>query len=46
MDSSLPEKARIRAEHLREEIDRHTYLYYALNEPEISDAAFDSLMRE
>ncbi|MDR1014504.1 MAG: NAD-dependent DNA ligase LigA [Coriobacteriales bacterium] len=38
--------ARIRAERLRGEIDHHTYLYYALDEPQISDAAFDSLMRE
>lgn len=31
---------------LREEIEHHTYQYYALDAPEISDAAFDSLMRE
>lgn len=31
---------------LREEIEHHTYLYYALDAPTISDAAFDSLMRE
>lgn len=31
---------------LRREIEHHTYLYYALDAPEISDAAFDSLMRE
>ncbi|MDO4290464.1 MAG: NAD-dependent DNA ligase LigA [Eggerthellaceae bacterium] len=35
-----------RAEALRREIEHHTYLYYALDAPEISDAAFDSLMRE
>lgn len=35
-----------RIEQLREEIEHHTYLYYAKDEPEISDAAFDSLMRE
>ena len=35
-----------RAEQLRREIEHHTYLYYALDAPEISDAAFDSLMRE
>jgi DNA ligase (NAD+) len=40
------EDVRARAEHLRQEIDYHTYRYYALDEPEISDAAFDSLMRE
>lgn len=37
-------KARIDA--LRQEIEHHTYLYYAKDAPEISDAAFDSLMRE
>jgi len=31
-------------ERLREEIRRHEYLYYVLDEPEISDAAFDRLM--
>ncbi len=35
-----------RAAALRKEIEHHTYLYYALDKPEISDAAFDSLMRE
>ena len=31
---------------LRKEIDHHTYLYYVKDAPEISDGAFDSLMRE
>ena len=31
---------------LRDEIRRHEYLYYVLDEPEISDAAFDRLMTE
>ena len=30
---------------LREEIRRHEYLYYVLDQPEISDAEFDELMR-
>lgn len=38
--------ARSRIEKLRREIEHHTYQYYALDSPEISDAAFDSLMRE
>jgi len=29
---------------LREEIRRHEYLYYVLDDPEVSDAAFDRLM--
>lgn len=35
-----------RAEALRREIEHHSYQYYALDSPTISDAAFDSLMRE
>ena len=35
-----------RIEQLRREIEHHTYLYYAKDAPEISDGAFDSLMRE
>lgn len=31
---------------LRREIEHHSYLYYAQDAPEISDAAFDSLMVE
>lgn len=44
-DTDVPSiKERIDA--LRKEIDHHSYLYYALDEPSISDGAFDSLMRE
>ena len=35
-----------RVEALRREIEHHSYQYYALDAPTISDAAFDSLMRE
>ena len=35
-----------RIEALRKEIEHHTYLYYAKDAPEISDFAYDSLMRE
>ena len=35
-----------RVQALRDEIEHHTYQYYALDAPEISDSAFDSLMRE
>ena len=35
-----------RVEALRREIEHHSYLYYALDAPVLSDAAFDSLMRE
>ncbi len=33
-----------RAEELRREIERHNYLYYVLDAPEISDAEFDALV--
>lgn len=35
-----------RAEELRKEIERHEYLYYVLDSPEVTDAEFDALMRE
>ncbi|UCG10020.1 MAG: NAD-dependent DNA ligase LigA [Dehalococcoidia bacterium] len=35
-----------RVEKLRAEINRHNYLYYVLDSPEISDAEYDDLMRE
>ncbi len=35
-----------RAAALRREIDHHAYRYYALDAPEISDAAYDALVRE
>jgi len=43
---SVPREARRRAGALREEIDRHNYLYYGLDAPEISDAEYDALFRE
>ena len=41
-------RARIapRMEELRDEIRRHEYLYYVLDKPRVSDAAFDKLMNE
>lgn len=41
-----PEGAAKRAEKLREEIRRHEHLYYVMDAPEISDAAFDKLVNE
>ncbi|MCX7911841.1 MAG: NAD-dependent DNA ligase LigA [Dehalococcoidales bacterium] len=40
------EAIRERIEKLRAEINRHNYLYYVLDSPEISDAEYDELMRE
>jgi DNA ligase (NAD+) len=53
MDSSPLKKGRMvtetlkkRAEKLREEIEYHNYRYYVLDDPEISDAQYDRLMRD
>ena len=35
-----------RVEKLRRELDRHSHLYYVLDQPEISDAEFDRSMEE
>ncbi len=35
-----------RAEQLRAELRRHEHLYYVLDAPEITDAAYDALMNE
>ena len=44
--SLFDDDTRQRIEALRAEIEHHTYLYYVKDAPEISDGAFDSLMRE
>src|SRR5512135_1285927 len=41
-----PEAAKKRVEKLREEIEHHNYRYYVLDQPEISDAQYDRLMKE
>ncbi len=41
MKESLPK----RAEDLRKQLEHHEYLYYVLDQPEISDAEYDALMR-
>jgi len=41
-----PQDARARAAELREEIERHNHLYYALDAPVIADAEYDRLFRE
>ena len=40
------QEAERRASQLRSEIDHHAYRYYALDSPELSDAAYDSLVSE
>jgi len=39
-------EAKRRVDELRAQIENHTYRYYVLDAPEISDAEFDKLMRE
>lgn len=43
---SVPAEARQHIEKLRKEINHHNYRYYVLDDPEITDAEFDRLMRE
>jgi DNA ligase (NAD+) len=42
---SATEQARKRAESLRREIDEHNYRYYVLDNPLVSDAEYDRLLR-
>src|ERR1700757_2437320 len=44
--SGMKESVSKRAEELRKELEHHEYLYYVLDQPAISDAEFDALMRE
>jgi len=36
----------VRVEELREQIRRHEHAYYVLDQPEVSDAAYDALFLE
>src|SRR5512132_2788168 len=38
--------AKLRVEELREPLNNHAYRYYVLDDPEVSDAEYDELMRE
>ena len=42
----VTEALKKRVEKLREDIEYHNYLYYVLDQPEISDAQYDRLMRD
>src|ERR1700733_14019747 len=44
--SKAERREEIRAEELRAELRLHEHLYYVLDAPEISDAAYDALMNE
>jgi DNA ligase (NAD+) len=43
---SVPKPVRDRARELRTELHEHNYRYYVLNDPTISDAQYDALLRE
>jgi DNA ligase (NAD+) len=43
---SDPARVSARLDELREQINRHNYLYYTENRPEVSDAEYDRLWRE
>ena len=47
-DIAVPkrEQAAARAVELRKQVEHHQYRYYALDDPEISDQAFDLLFKE
>lgn len=40
------EEASKKISHLRDELDRHNYLYYVISQPVISDYEYDQLMKE
>ena len=44
--ANISEHVRQRVAELREQIDYHNYRYYRLDDPEISDAAYDALFQE
>ena len=43
---SVPREARARAEVLRAELERHNWLYYVDDQPEITDEEYDRLFKE
>ncbi len=45
-DERAFQDAQLRVEELRSEINQHNYRYYVLDDPIISDAEYDALMRE
>jgi DNA ligase (NAD+) len=46
MPDTVPSEVVKKVEHLQNEIEKHNYNYYVLDNPTVSDAVYDSLMRE
>ncbi len=46
MSEGVPKEARERYKRLSEVVKKHAYLYHTLDNPEISDEAYDSLIRD
>ena len=46
MTAKRPKAAAARAQELRELLERYSYRYYALDDPEVPDAEYDRLLRE
>jgi len=44
--ASSPAQAKERAAELRTQLEHHNYRYHVLDDPEVSDAQYDTLMRE
>ena len=46
MAKSAPRSAAARTRELRQQLEHHNYRYHVLDDPEVSDAEYDRLMRE
>lgn len=46
MPKAIPNEVKRRLEGLKEALEKHRYLYHVSDKPEISDEAYDSLLRE
>lgn len=46
MKNTVPQSTKVRLAKLKETLERHRRLYHTLDTPEISDEAYDSLMKE